>query len=79
MPQHSTIVTISGSSWQAFAKSCPRKMLLTPGVINRVSVVVFLIAESNEAGLVKAVLEFTRNADRLLPAFLAIPAEDQLL
>ena len=54
-------------------------MLLTPGVINRVSVVVFLIAESNEAGLVKAVLEFTRNADRLLPAFLAIPAEDQLL
>ena len=48
-------------------------------MINRVSVVVFLIDGSNEAGMVKAVLEFRRDADRLLPAFLAIPAVDQLL
>ena len=79
MPQHSKSYLSQARHGRHLLKAIPVRLLLTPGVINRVSVVVFLIAGSNKAWMRKAVLDFRKDADLLLPAFLAIPTQDQLL
>jgi len=79
MPQHSKSYPSQARHGRHLLKAIPVSLLLTPGVINRVSVVVFLIAESKKAWMRKAVLDFRKDEDRLQSAILAIPTQDQLL
>jgi len=53
--------------------------MLTLGVIDRVSVVVFLTARSNKARKVKTVLEASMDAGRILPTSLMTPVEERFL
>ena len=62
------------------APSAPStRLTLTLGVINQASVVLFLVAGTAKAEIVKRVLEPEIAADRELPAALVNPAEGRLL
>jgi len=58
----------------------PRNRLtMTLGVINRASVILFLVAGARKAGVVRAILNPKTEAERQLPASLAEPEEGRLI
>lgn len=62
------------------APSDPRtRLTLTLGVINRATVVLFLVTGAAKASIVKAILEPENDADRQLPAALVHPKSGRLL
>ena len=52
---------------------------MTLGVINRASVILFLVAGARKAGVVRAILDPKTEAERQLPASLVQPEEDRLI
>jgi 6-phosphogluconolactonase len=52
---------------------------MTLGVINRASVIVFLVAGASKAGVVRAILDPKTEAERRLPASLVEPEEGRLI
>lgn len=67
-PDRDHLVTVTHSP-----RGVPTRLTLTLDVINRASVVVFLVTGSNKARIVKTVLEPKTDADRALPASFVIP------
>ena len=57
----------------------PRRLTLTLGVINRSTVVVFLVTGAGKARIVKTILEPSTDADRRLPAALVKPEQGRLI
>lgn len=58
----------------------PRNRLtMTLGVINRASMILFLVAGANKAGVVRSVLDPKTEAERQLPASLVEPEEGRLI
>jgi 6-phosphogluconolactonase len=55
------------------------RLTLTLGVINRASVVMFLVAGSNKAPIVRAILEPQNAAERILPAAMVVPETGRLI
>jgi 6-phosphogluconolactonase len=55
------------------------RLTLTLGVLNRATVVLFLVTGSSKAGIVRAILEPGSAADRALPAALVAPDTGRLL
>jgi 6-phosphogluconolactonase len=55
------------------------RLTMTLGVINRATVVLFLVAGSSKAGIVRAILEPDSAADRALPAALVAPETGRLM
>ncbi|MBK5280641.1 MAG: 6-phosphogluconolactonase [Nitrospiraceae bacterium] len=55
------------------------RLTMTLGVINRASVVLFLVAGAGKAGIVKAILDPKTEAERQLPAALVEPEEGRLI
>ncbi|MBY0247996.1 MAG: 6-phosphogluconolactonase [Nitrospiraceae bacterium] len=55
------------------------RLTVTLGVINRATVVLFLVAGSSKAGIVRAILEPDSAADRALPAALVAPETGRLM
>lgn len=60
-------------------KDPPTRLTMTLGVINRASVVLFLVAGAGKAGVVSAILDPKTEADRQLPASLVAPDEGRLI
>ena len=60
-------------------KDPPIRLTMTLGVINRASVVLFLVAGAGKAGVVSAILDPKTEADRQLPASLVAPDEGRLI
>lgn len=60
-------------------KDPPTRLTMTLGVINRASVVLFLVAGAGKAGVVSAILDPKTEADRQLPASLVAPEEGRLI
>jgi 6-phosphogluconolactonase len=60
-------------------KGIPFRLTLTLGVINRASVVLFLVTGTAKAQVVRAVLEPRSEADRALPAAMVAPGEGRLI
>jgi 6-phosphogluconolactonase len=60
-------------------KDPPNRLTMTLAVINRASVILFLVAGSGKAGVVRAVLDPKTEAERQLPAALVAPAEGRLI
>lgn len=60
-------------------KGIPLRLTLTLGVINRATVVLFLVTGSGKAPMVRAVLEQQGVADRALPAAMVSPASGELI
>ncbi len=60
-------------------KDPPTRLTMTLGVINRASVVLFLVAGAGKAGVVSAILDPKTEADRQLPASLVAPDEGRLV
>jgi 6-phosphogluconolactonase len=52
---------------------------MTLGVLNRATVVLFLVAGSSKAAIVRAILEPQRKADRAYPAALVAPETGRLM
>jgi 6-phosphogluconolactonase len=57
----------------------PIRLTLTLGVINRATVILFLVSGVDKARIVKAALEPQHEADRLLPAALVQPEQGRLI
>ena len=57
----------------------PTRLTLTLGVINRASVILFLVTGANKAGIVRTVLEPHTDADRGLPAAMVNPERGRLI
>jgi 6-phosphogluconolactonase len=57
----------------------PLRLTLTLGVINRASVVLFLVTGSGKASMVRRVVEPRSEADRALPAARVSPASGRLI
>jgi 6-phosphogluconolactonase len=57
----------------------PTRLTLTLGVINRASVVLFLVTGADKARIVKTVLEPASDSDRRLPAALVRPERGRLI
>ena len=55
------------------------RLTMTLGVLNRATVVLFLVAGSSKAGIVRAILEPESAADRALPAALIAPETGRLV
>jgi 6-phosphogluconolactonase len=55
------------------------RLTMTLGVLNRATVVLFLVAGSSKAGIVRAILEPDSAADRALPAALVAPETGRLM
>jgi len=55
------------------------RLTMTLGVLNRATVVLFLVAGSSKAGIVRAILEPNNAADRALPAALVAPKTGRLV
>jgi 6-phosphogluconolactonase len=55
------------------------RLTLTLGVINRATVVLFLVSGLGKAPIVRAVLEPRSEADRMFPASMVTPAEGRLI
>ncbi|HMU54557.1 MAG TPA: 6-phosphogluconolactonase [Nitrospira sp.] len=60
-------------------KGVPSRLTLTLGVINRASVVLFLVTGSTKARIVRRILEPQAAADRALPAALVTPDQGRLV
>ena len=60
-------------------KDPPNRLTMTLGVINRASVILFLVAGANKAGVVRAILDPKTEAERQLPASLVEPEEGRLI
>jgi 6-phosphogluconolactonase len=60
-------------------KDPPNRLTMTLAVINRASVILFLVAGSDKAGVVRAVLDPKTEAERQLPAALVAPEEGRLV
>ena len=60
-------------------KDPPTRLTMTLGVINRASVVLFLVTGAGKAGIVRAVLDPKTEAERQLPASLVAPEEGRLI
>jgi len=60
-------------------KGVTRRLTLTLGVINRASVVLFLVTGSTKARMVRRLLEPETTADRQLPAALVKPDQGRLI
>lgn len=60
-------------------KGIRSRITLTLGVINRASVVLFLVTGSGKTALVRAILEPQSTADRAFPAALVAPEAGQLI
>lgn len=60
-------------------KDPPTRLTMTLGVINRASVILFLVAGAGKAGVVRAVLDPKTEAERQLPAALVRPEGGRLV
>lgn len=60
-------------------KDPPTRLTMTLGVINRASVVLFLVSGAAKAGVVSAILDPKSEAERQLPASLVAPEEGRLI
>jgi 6-phosphogluconolactonase len=60
-------------------KDPPNRLTMTLGVINRASVILFLVAGARKAGVVRAILDPKTEAERRLPASLVEPEEGRLI
>lgn len=60
-------------------RGIPFRLTITLGVINRATVVLFLVTGSAKAPVVRAVLEPRSEADRALPAAMVAPGEGRLI
>lgn len=60
-------------------KDPPTRLTMTLGVINRASVILFLVAGAGKAGVVRAILDPKTEAERQLPASLVAPEEGRLI
>ncbi len=60
-------------------KDPPTRLTMTLGVINRASVILFLVAGSGKAGVVRAILAPKTEAERQLPASLVQPEQGRLI
>ena len=60
-------------------KDPPNRLTMTLGVINRASVILFLVAGANKAGVVRAILDPKTETERRLPASLVEPEEGRLI
>ena len=60
-------------------KDLPNRLTMTLGVINRASVILFLVAGANKAGVVRAILDPKTETERRLPASLVEPEEGRLI
>ena len=60
-------------------KDPPTRLTMTLGVINRASVILFLVAGTGKAGVVRAILNPKTDAERQLPASLVAPEEGRLI
>jgi 6-phosphogluconolactonase len=60
-------------------KDPPNRLTMTLGVINRASVILFLVAGARKAGVVRAILDPKTEAERRLPASLVEPEKGRLI
>ena len=60
-------------------KDPPNRLTMTLGVINKASVILFLVAGASKAGVVRAILDPKTEAERRLPASLVEPEEGRLI
>jgi len=60
-------------------KDPPTRLTMTLGVINRASVILFLVVGAGKAGVVRAILDPKTEAERQLPAALVAPEEGRLI
>jgi 6-phosphogluconolactonase len=60
-------------------KDPPNRLTMTLGVINRASVILFLVGGPRKAGVVRAILDPKTEAERRLPASLVKPEEGRLI
>ena len=60
-------------------KDPPNRLTMTLGVINRASVILFLVAGSGKAAIVRSILDPETEAERQLPASLVVPEEGRLI
>jgi len=60
-------------------KDPPNRLTMTLGVINRASVILFVVAGASKAGVVRAILDPKTEAERRLPASLVEPEEGRLI
>ena len=61
------------------SKDPPTRLTMTLGVINRASVILFLVVGAGKAGIVRAILDPKTEAERQLPAALVAPEEGRLV
>ena len=74
LPEQTRAVTV-GRAPQGIIE----RLTMTLGVLNRATVVLFLVAGSSKAGIVRAILEPDRAADRALPAALVAQETGRLV
>jgi len=60
-------------------KDPPNRLTMTLAVINRASVILFLVAGAGKAGVVRAILDPKTEAERQLPASLVAPEKGRLI
>jgi 6-phosphogluconolactonase len=60
-------------------KDPPTRLTMTLGVINRASVILFLVAGTSKADVVRAILDPKTEAERQLPASLVAPEKGRLI
>ena len=60
-------------------KDPPNRLTMTLAVINRASMILFLVAGAGKAGVVRAILDPKTEAERQLPASLVKPEEGRLI
>ena len=60
-------------------KDPPNRLTMTLAVINRASVILFLVAGAGKAGVVRAILDPKTEAERELPASLVAPEKGRLI
>ena len=60
-------------------KDPPTRLTMTLGVINQASVILFLVVGAGKAGVVRAILNPTTEAERQLPASLVAPENGRLI
>lgn len=60
-------------------KDSPNRLTMTLGVINRASVIMFLVTGARKAGVVRAILDLKTEAERRHPASLVEPEQGRLI
>jgi 6-phosphogluconolactonase len=71
---HQRVIAITQSP-----KGPPTRLTMTLGVINRASVIMFLVTGARKAGVVKAILDPKTEAERRYPASLVEPEQGRLI